>query len=240
MRRSCMRSCGPGGRDRAAEVRARRVGVVALGGAGAEDRLRGRLELLLALELLVGALLELLHRGERGALLDLDLSRLGRHRAPERSARRPRRFGHGAIPRLHSPGCACVWGQRCGDGARARPRGAGRRPAGADPRGTADAQRDRPDAVQSTTRAGNGGLKTWQEVLIFAAGIILIGGIAVAILTDSRERAAKIRHGGPMTDPGRRRTATSSAASSRRGPRSRPRRPPGRRTADRYEPGTSA
>ena len=55
--------------------------------------------------------------------------------------------------------------------------------------------------VQSTTGAGNGGLKTWQEVLIVAAGIILIGGIAVAILTDSRERAAKIRHGGPVTDP---------------------------------------
>ena len=55
--------------------------------------------------------------------------------------------------------------------------------------------------TQSTTGAGNGGLKTWQEVLIFAAGIILIGGIAVAILTDSRERAAKIRHGGPVTDP---------------------------------------
>ena len=56
--------------------------------------------------------------------------------------------------------------------------------------------------VQSTTGAGNGGLKTWQEFLIFAAGIILIGGIAVAILTDSRERAAKIRHGAPITDPG--------------------------------------
>ena len=56
--------------------------------------------------------------------------------------------------------------------------------------------------VQSTTSSGNGGLKTWQEALIFAAGIILLGGIAVAILTDSRERAAKIRHGGPVTDPG--------------------------------------
>jgi hypothetical protein len=59
-----------------------------------------------------------------------------------------------------------------------------------------------PQTVQSTTGAGNGGLKTWQEVLIFAAGIILIGGIAVAILTDSRERARKIRHGGPVTEPG--------------------------------------
>ena len=56
--------------------------------------------------------------------------------------------------------------------------------------------------VQTTTSSGGGGLATWQEVLIFAAGIILIGGIAVAILSDSRERAAKLRHGGPVTDPG--------------------------------------
>jgi len=55
--------------------------------------------------------------------------------------------------------------------------------------------------VPSTTSSGNGGLKTWQEALIFAAGVILLGGIAVAILTDSRERAGKIRHGGPVTDP---------------------------------------
>jgi hypothetical protein len=51
--------------------------------------------------------------------------------------------------------------------------------------------------VPSTTSSG-----TWQEALIFAAGVILLGGIAVAILTDSRERAGKIRHGGPVTDPG--------------------------------------
>lgn len=53
----------------------------------------------------------------------------------------------------------------------------------------------------TTTGSGNGGLKTWQEALIFAAGIILIGGIALAILSDSRERAAEIRHAGPATDP---------------------------------------
>jgi hypothetical protein len=53
-----------------------------------------------------------------------------------------------------------------------------------------------------TTDSGGGGLATWQEVLIFAAGIILIGGIAVAILTDSRERAARLRRGGPVTEPG--------------------------------------
>ena len=53
-----------------------------------------------------------------------------------------------------------------------------------------------------TTSSGGGGLATWQEALIFAAGIILIGGIAVAILTDSRERAARLRRGGPVTEPG--------------------------------------
>jgi hypothetical protein len=52
----------------------------------------------------------------------------------------------------------------------------------------------------STT--GNGGLKTWQEALIFAAGVILIGGIAVAILADSRERAARLAHGRAVTEPG--------------------------------------
>jgi hypothetical protein len=49
---------------------------------------------------------------------------------------------------------------------------------------------------------GGGGLKTWQEVLIFAAGIILIAGIAVAILADSRERAARLGHGRAVTEPG--------------------------------------
>jgi len=47
-----------------------------------------------------------------------------------------------------------------------------------------------------TTSSGNGGLKTWQELLIFGAGIALILGIAFAILGDARERAAKLRGGG--------------------------------------------
>jgi hypothetical protein len=55
--------------------------------------------------------------------------------------------------------------------------------------------------TQQTTTAGGGGLKTWQEALIFAAGLILIGGIAVAIMTDARERARRIGHGGPATEP---------------------------------------
>jgi hypothetical protein len=57
--------------------------------------------------------------------------------------------------------------------------------------------------TQSTSStSGGGGLKTWQEALIFAAGIILIGGIAVAILSDSRERARRIGHGRAVTEPG--------------------------------------
>src|SRR3954471_19604465 len=55
--------------------------------------------------------------------------------------------------------------------------------------------------TQATTSSGGGGLKTWQEALIFAAGIILIGGIAVAIMTAARERARRIGHGGPATEP---------------------------------------
>jgi hypothetical protein len=64
-----------------------------------------------------------------------------------------------------------------------------------------------PDTVQTaqsttTTDTGGGGLKTWQEALIVAAGIVLIGGIAVAILSDARERAARLGHGRPVTEPG--------------------------------------
>ena len=56
--------------------------------------------------------------------------------------------------------------------------------------------------TQATTSTGGGGLKAWQEALIFAAGVILIGGIAVAILADSRERARRVGHGRPATEPG--------------------------------------
>jgi hypothetical protein len=47
-----------------------------------------------------------------------------------------------------------------------------------------------------TTDSGNGGLETWQQVLIFAAGLILLGGIGFAIVGDARERARRLsRHG---------------------------------------------
>ena len=44
------------------------------------------------------------------------------------------------------------------------------------------------------TDSGGGGLKTWQEVLIFAAGLILLGGIGFAIVGDARERTRKFSH----------------------------------------------
>jgi hypothetical protein len=56
--------------------------------------------------------------------------------------------------------------------------------------------------VATTSSTGGGGLKTWQEALIFAAGLILIGGIAVAILADSREKASRLGHGPVVTEPG--------------------------------------
>jgi hypothetical protein len=54
----------------------------------------------------------------------------------------------------------------------------------------------------ATTSSGGGGLKAWQEVLIFGAGIVLIGGIAVAILADARERSNRLGHGSAVTEPG--------------------------------------
>jgi len=60
-----------------------------------------------------------------------------------------------------------------------------------------------PQTVQTVSTSSNGGgLKTWQEALIVAAGIILICGIVVAVLADSRERAARLGHGHAMTEPG--------------------------------------
>jgi hypothetical protein len=43
-------------------------------------------------------------------------------------------------------------------------------------------------ATQPTTDSG-GGLQTWQQVLIFAAGVILLAGIGWAIVSDARSRA---------------------------------------------------
>jgi hypothetical protein len=55
---------------------------------------------------------------------------------------------------------------------------------------------------QPSTSSGGGGLKTWQEALIFAAGLVLIVGIALAILSDARERSRRVGHAGAVTEPG--------------------------------------
>src|SRR3954451_21315199 len=52
------------------------------------------------------------------------------------------------------------------------------------------------------TTTGNGGLQTWQEALIFAARILLLPRIAIGLIADSRERAARIGHGHAVTEPG--------------------------------------
>ena len=58
------------------------------------------------------------------------------------------------------------------------------------------------ETAQTTASTGGGGLKTWQEALIFAAGIVLVGGIAVAIMSDARKRARRLGHGVAVTEPG--------------------------------------
>jgi hypothetical protein len=60
--------------------------------------------------------------------------------------------------------------------------------------GAPESQTDTAAPAPETTSAGGGGLKTWQEVLIFAAGLILLGGIGFAIVGDARERTRKFSH----------------------------------------------
>ena len=60
--------------------------------------------------------------------------------------------------------------------------------------GAPETQTDTAAPAPETTSAGGGGLKTWQEVLIFAAGLILLGGIGFAIVGDARERTRKFSH----------------------------------------------
>src|SRR5690348_2440090 len=55
------------------------------------------------------------------------------------------------------------------------------------------AQTAAPDTGQvqttSSSDTGGGGLKSWQEILIFGAGGVLLLGIAWAIVSDAREAA---------------------------------------------------
>jgi hypothetical protein len=54
--------------------------------------------------------------------------------------------------------------------------------------------------VAPTNAGSDDGLSTWQEVLIFGAGLVLIAGIGYAIVSDARNRApvsdAEIGHPG--------------------------------------------
>lgn len=45
------------------------------------------------------------------------------------------------------------------------------------------------DTTTTTTTTDNGGLKRWQETLMFLAGVALIGGIGFAIVRDARKVA---------------------------------------------------
>jgi hypothetical protein len=57
-----------------------------------------------------------------------------------------------------------------------------------------------------TTDPADDGLETWQQALIFAAGVVLLGGISAAIIGDARHRAG--RRGRPELSPDDRRAAT--------------------------------
>ena len=48
---------------------------------------------------------------------------------------------------------------------------------------------DQPVQTSSNTTDGNGGLRGWQQALIFAAGGVLLLGIGWAIIGDARNRA---------------------------------------------------
>jgi hypothetical protein len=50
-------------------------------------------------------------------------------------------------------------------------------------------QQTQPTVVVPADNSDGGGLESWQEILIFAAGVILLAGIGWAIVTDARSRA---------------------------------------------------
>ena len=60
--------------------------------------------------------------------------------------------------------------------------------------GAPETQNETAAPPPETTDSGNGGLKTWQQVLIFGAGVILLAGIGFAIVGDARERTRKFSH----------------------------------------------
>lgn len=83
----------------------------------------------------------------------------------------------------------------------------------ADPfRGLPPAQTDTSTVATTstaTTTTGNGGLKRWQELLIFAAGVALLAGIGFAIVGDARKLA-------PVSESDRAGAHTASAGTARK------------------------
>ena len=67
--------------------------------------------------------------------------------------------------------------------------------------GAPETQTDTAAPPDTTSTTGNGGLKTWQEVLIFGAGVILLGGIGFAIVGDARDRTRRMSRHGASADP---------------------------------------
>jgi hypothetical protein len=70
-------------------------------------------------------------------------------------------------------------------------------------------------APATTTDTTDDGLDTWQQALIFAAGVVLLAGIAAAIVSDARRRAGA-RHPGRAARDSRGRLAGEDRAADHR------------------------
>jgi hypothetical protein len=57
--------------------------------------------------------------------------------------------------------------------------------------GAPEPQETTPPPVTTDSNPNDDGLKGWQTALIFAAGLVLLGGIAVAIVGDARRNAPR-------------------------------------------------
>lgn len=72
--------------------------------------------------------------------------------------------------------------------------------------------------VSATTTGSQGGLKTWQEILLFIGGVALIGGISYGILSDAKRAApvtAEEGAGHAMTAAGARKAQSKDQARKR-------------------------
>lgn len=81
-----------------------------------------------------------------------------------------------------------------------------------------------PTVVVNPSVADSGGLKTWQELLIFGAGLILLFGIGWAIVSDARSKApvkdSELAHpgmGGPVKSNRSRKQKQRARAKARTG-----------------------